>query len=125
TNIAITTQKRARPFKFSFKFSFTKRAKSPENPTNVKAIKYSINAWVGVKIHASPNVTCRIPHKNPEIIAAKNPHLKATIKIGIIEKEMQIEGIIIIDGNKSSNIASAAKIDTSIIACKPSFFRII
>src|SRR5690625_3799537 len=89
-----------------------------------KAMKYSIKACNGVKIDASPVIICKIPHINPEIKLALNPQRKATIKIGTIVKEIEIDGIGDMFGNKSSNIAKPAKIATSNIACKGNLLRI-
>src|SRR5690625_5692673 len=78
----------------------------------------------GVQTCALPISICKIPHKNPPTKLAKNPQRKAMIKIGTIASEMDIDGIGLMEGKKSNNIASAAKIDTSIIACKLNFFPI-
>ena len=86
-------------------------------------MKYSINACIGVRIQASPRAICNIPHKNPDIALAMNPQRKAMINIGIIAKEMEIDGPNLIDGIRSNNIARAAKIAISIIVCKLNFFK--
>src|SRR5699024_1788895 len=97
---------------------------NPAKPIKLKATKYSINACNGVKIHASPVTICKIHQINPEMKLAFTPQRNATIKIGIIDNEIEMDGIGLIPGNKSINIANAAKIATSSIACNGKYFFI-
>src|SRR5699024_4891173 len=68
-------------------------------------------------IYASPIAICKIPHRNPEIIPPFNPHRNATIKIGIIAKEIDPPAGQILNfknGIMSRTNASAVKIAISI-----------
>ena len=87
-----------------------------------KAIKYSINACVGVAIHASPIAICKTPQSNPDSKLTFKPQRKARMKIGTMAIEIDTDGIGLIEGNKSKTIANAAKNDASINASKPNFF---
>src|SRR5690625_2101399 len=95
---------------------------NPANPIQAKAMKYSIKACIGVRIHASPSAICKIPQRNPDIVLAINPQRKAMIKIGTMAKEIEIDGPNLIEGIKSNNIASAAKMAISIMVCNLNFF---
>ena len=86
---------------------------SPAKPTKVKAIKYSMKAWVGVNIQASPKTICKIPQRKPEIMPALTPQRSAIIKIGTMANEIEIDGCGLIDGKRSSSMAIAANIAIS------------
>src|SRR5690625_4966129 len=118
----MTIQMSAFPFSLSFKLDWIDRANNPAKPIQAKAIKYSIKACIGVRIHASPVAICKIPQRNPDIVLAINPHRKAITKMGTIAKEIEIDGPNLIEGKKSNIIARAAKMAISIIVCSLNLF---
>src|SRR5690625_7819272 len=111
----MTIQMSAFPFSLSFKLDWIDRANNPAKPIQAKAIKYSIKACIGVRIHASPVAICKIPQRNPDIVLAINPHRKAITKIGTNTKEMKIDDTNLIEGKKSINIDRDATITISLI----------
>src|SRR5699024_12538629 len=86
-------------------------------PSAKKAHPYSMSPCTKLRIYASLIAIWKIPHRNPEMNPPLNPHQNATIKIGIIAKEIDPAAGQILNfknGIMSRTNASAVKIAISI-----------